>query len=126
MPSYRTTSILMASGCGALCLVLAFAPSVISWLFEIEARPIGDVLALRAAMLFLGLGLIAFLGRKERDTPLRRAVATGFVVVWVGLATTGLYEFARGMVGVGIWLAIIVEVALAAITLPHARAHGGL
>lgn len=124
MPSYRTSSILTALACGTLALMLAVFPSLVVWLFLLENAPMGSVLALRASVLFLGLGTIAWFGRDEPDSALRRAVAIGFVVVWAGLALTGLYEFVRGAVGPGIWVAIVAEIALVAIVFPHARGNG--
>lgn len=119
MPNYRTSSILTAFACSLLFLTLALVPSVVSWLFQLDGATVGDVLALRAAMLFLGLAAIAWFGRDAPDSSLRQAVAIGFAVVWAGLALAGLYEFVRGTVGPGIWLAIVAEVALSAISARH-------
>ena len=33
-------------------------------------------------------------------------------VIMLGLASLGIYEFARGFAGVGIWIAIVAEVFL--------------
>ncbi|MGB3554491.1 MAG: hypothetical protein WBA25_07615 [Jannaschia sp.] len=119
MPSYRTSSMLTAFACTMLCLTLALVPSVVSWLFQLDGATVGDDLALRAAILFLGLAAIAWFGRDAPDSTLRRAVAIGFAVVWAGLALAGLYEFVRGTVGPGIWLAIVAEVALSVISARH-------
>lgn len=123
MPNYRTSSILTALACILLCLMLALAPSLVAWLFRLESATAGDVLALRAAALFLGLGAIAWLGRDAPDSTLRRVVAMGFAVVWAGLALAGLYEFARGTVGPGIWFAIVAEIMLSALSARHVRGN---
>lgn len=127
MPNYRTLSLAASTLWAMLFLVLAFAPGVIGWLFHLDGAIVGDVLALRAAMLFLGLATIAYLGRDEPDSSLRRTVALGLGLAMAGLACTGLYEVARGVVGVGIWVAIIIETLLAAAYLWHAckRADAG-
>lgn len=73
----------------------------------------GDFLARRAAMLFLGIAILSFLARDAPASILRNAIAIAFAVMLLGLAATGLYEYARGYAGPGIWIAIVTEVAFA-------------
>ena len=101
----------------ALAVVLLAVPGVIHWLFAMEGGPSANVLARRAGCLFLGLATICALA--PRWTRVERVVSAGIVVAMAALAVLGLIEYLRGAVGVGIWLAISVEVVLAALFLPH-------
>ena len=98
-----------------LSITLALFPALIYWLLEVEQHPLGDFVARRASMLFLGLAALAFLSRNAAASEARKAICICFVVAMVGLAFTGLCEFMRGYVGPGIWLAISVELAFATV-----------
>ena len=94
----------------ALSATLLFIPGLIFWLFSMPHDAGGVIIAHRTAMLFAGL---AFLAWRARNLP--RSVATAaifqtFIVIMAGLAAVGLFEFLRGTVGIGIFLAIGVEV----------------
>ena len=78
-------------------------------------RPIPALLvARRGGALFLGLGVMLWLARDAQSSPAREAMAVGFAASCAVLAALGICEFAAGHAGVGIWLAIAVEVPLAA------------
>ena len=98
----------------ALSLVLLLAPGVIHWLFQIESAEATDVMSRRAAMLFLGLSVMVYGARSAPPSPLRASVALGVTLCMGGLLILGVVEFARGAVGPGIWLAIVVEAFFAA------------
>lgn len=102
----------------ALALTLLFIPGLIYWLFELQGNALGDFVAKRAAMLFFGFALMCFMARGSQAAETRRLVAATLALAMTGLALTGIYEFSRGYVGLGIWLAIAVE---AAITLSFGR-----
>lgn len=97
----------------ALCLTLLFVPGLIFWLFHITDDPSALVLARRAAMLFLGLSAISFMAMDAAEAETRKAISVGFLVTMTGLAVLGLVELVRGTVGIGIWLAIFVEIFFA-------------
>jgi hypothetical protein len=59
--------------------------------------------------LFLGIALILFLARDAGNSDLRRRVCAGLSASMAALALFGLYDFAQGSVGYGIWIAITVE-----------------
>ncbi|MGB3246265.1 MAG: hypothetical protein WBB25_17150 [Sulfitobacter sp.] len=110
---FRILSFAAAAVTGALCAVLLFVPGVIYWLFQLDSGKDTDVVSRRAAMLFLGLAVICFQSRESPDSAARRAICLGMMVSMTGLATVGLYDFMRGAVGFGIWLAISVEMFFA-------------
>ena len=66
----------------------------------------------RAAMLFLGMGVLAQLSRDAAQSPARQAISFGTGVSMLGLATMGVAELARGFAGPGILLAGLAEAAL--------------
>lgn len=111
MPNYRTFSLSATCLFAALCVCLTLAPDIVYWIFDLEANTVSDVLALRAAMLFLGFATLAYLSRNEPRSSLRGTIALSLALPMAGLMAAGLYEFLRGSVGPGIWLAISVETA---------------
>ncbi len=98
----------------ALSATLIFAPDIVYWLFGVNGDDSGDFIAKRAGMLFLGLALVCSLSRKTNDSDARIAISVGLAASMSGLALSGVYEFYRGYVGPGIWLAIAFETVFAA------------
>lgn len=112
--TYRTICLVTCTICASLTLVLLLFPGLIYFVFNLSADPLGDFLAKRAAMLFLALAVICYLTRNTEPSETRHTIALGIAGGMIGLALTGAYEFFRGYVGIGIWLAIVTEVAVAA------------
>ena len=104
--SYKMVSIAASALYVALFACLLIAPNLIYWLFGISGDATADLLAKRAAMLFLGLAVLAFLGRNAPPSHLRQAVSAGMAAALAGLMLTGMYEFFVGTAGGGIWVAI--------------------
>lgn len=102
----------------AIFLVLAgtwlLAPHILLNLWQIENSDVAMLLAKRSAALFLGVGVTLWLSRNAPKSAVRDAIASGLSVTCAGLALLGYYEFASGHAGPGIWLAMAVEVPLAA------------
>ena len=95
---------------GTLSLTLLFILGLVFWLFSM-AHELGRAIMLRrAAMLFAGLCVLAWRVRDVPRSPTLKAAFQAFSVAMAGLAVIGAVEFLRGGVGVGIALAIIVEV----------------
>lgn len=97
-----------------LCLVLLFVPGLIFWLFAMPHDVAGVLIARRAAMLFAGLGYLAWSARLLAPSPASGAIFRSFSIAMAGLALLGCFEFLRGNVGVGIGLAVAAEVFFAA------------
>lgn len=93
----------------ALCLTLLLAPGVVHWLFAIDSGAGADIMSRRAAMLFAGLATMALLAGGSTSLEVQHIVSAAFAVTMAGLLVLGLFEWLRGAVGVGIWLALIVE-----------------
>jgi len=104
--SYKAVSVAASALYSALFACLLVAPDLIYWLFDIKRHTTADLLAKRAAMLFLGLAVLTFLGRNAPYSSLRRAVSISMATTMAGLMLAGMYEFFFGTAGVGIWAAI--------------------
>ncbi|MCF6233039.1 MAG: hypothetical protein L3J36_08075 [Rhodobacteraceae bacterium] len=103
----------ISSFCAGLFLLLGatlvFLPEMVYWLFGLPQNELGDFLAKRAAMLFLGFSVLCFLSRNTQSTDVRRIVSAAVWVSMGGMALIGAYEFLRGYAGIGIWMAIMIE-----------------
>lgn len=97
----------------ALSATLIFVPGVILWLFQLAGEASTYVMARRAGGLFLGISALAFVTMDSEHAETRRAVSLCFLVMMAFLALLGLFEFIRGAVGGGIFLAIVVEMFFA-------------
>jgi hypothetical protein len=107
--SFKTVSLAASALCCTLFLCLLLTPGLIYWLFGVESHATADLLAKRAAMLFLGLAVLSFLGRNAPHSSLRQAVSVAMATTMAGLILAGIYEFFMGTAGIGIWLAICGE-----------------
>ena len=104
--SYKAVSLSATALCIALFVCLLVAPDLIYWLFGVASHATADLLAKRAAILFLGLAVLSFMGRNAPPSSLRHAVTVAMATVMGGLMLVGMYEFFSGTAGLGIWLAI--------------------
>ncbi|MGB7318903.1 MAG: hypothetical protein WBC85_13130 [Planktotalea sp.] len=107
--------------CGALCATLLIVPQLLAWLFQIELDHSGAIFARRAGMLFCGIAVICWHSRALDPSPASRAIFLGLGTMMAGLALLGLVEFAQGRVGVGIFLAIVAEIAFSVHFLSFAK-----
>ncbi|MGA2636283.1 hypothetical protein [Methylocella sp.] len=108
---------IVAFAASGVCLTLALLwlvfPQFLLWIWRVDSPEPALLVARRGGALFLGVGAMLFLARDAESSPARRAIATGLSISCATLAALGLYEFAAGHAGVGIFLAIVVELALA-------------
>ncbi len=100
-----------------LFVLLLITPEFIFWLFGVPQSETANLIARRAAMLFLGFAVISWSARNTPPTILRRGFSLGIVVSMAGLACTGTYEFLRGFANWPILLAVATECAFALIFL---------
>ncbi len=110
--SFKTLSIASATIAGALFLILLFVPGVVFWLFQIPASDSAAFLARRAAVLFLGFGVIMWRIRDAVASPAIHAICVGWGVAMLALAVLGSMEFVRGFAGGGIFAAVAIETFL--------------
>ncbi len=121
--TFRTTSSLAAFVCAALSAVLLVVPSLIFWLFQLDANIATEVFARRASVLFLGLSLMIFGLRDLPNGPAQKSVARAIALMMAALAVLGAVEFVLGRVGPGIVLAILTELAFVALFVRNLRAQ---
>ncbi len=107
--NFRSLSILSAALAAALFLTLLFMPGLVFWLFQIPGSESAAFLSRRAAVLFLGFGILMWLVRNAEGSPMRRAICIGWGTTMVALAILGTLEFLRGFVGIGIFSAVFIE-----------------
>ncbi|MFK5978973.1 MAG: hypothetical protein QM488_08825 [Rhizobiaceae bacterium] len=115
MISFKNVSLAAAAVSSALFLCLLFLPDLIFFIFGIEGGEVARLMSRRAAMLFLGLATISYLGRDAPHSVLRQAVCMGMAACMAGLAIVGIFEFVRGFAGIGIFLAVATEIAFATV-----------
>ncbi|WP_424982959.1 hypothetical protein [Maritalea sp. S77] len=111
---FKNISIAAALLFFTLSALMIFYPPLIYWLFALEPHELGDFLAKRAGVLFLGLGLLSFLTRDVRDKAIQRIISISFGSMMLLMAAMGIYEFARGYAGIGIWFANLTEIGFGA------------
>lgn len=109
--SYKILSLCAATLWMVLSVCLLLVPDFIYWIFGIVGNDTADLMSKRAAMLFLGLSILAFMSRDEPTSTLRQSLIIAFGASMFGLMCIGIFEFIRGEAGFGIWLAILVEMS---------------
>jgi len=109
---FKILSIVTALIAFTLFVNLLFYPKLIFSLFEIPENESAFFISRRAAMLFLGVGVLSWLIRNVIHSVARQAVCAGLTVMMFGLALLGSIEYFRGYVGLGIGLAVLTELLL--------------
>jgi hypothetical protein len=110
---FRDLAMIASGICILLSVVWMAAPQLLLSMWQVDNAPPALLVARRSGALFLGLGSMLWLARNAEVSSARNAIAAGLSVSCATLAILGALEFAAGHAGAGIWLAIIVEVALA-------------
>ncbi|MEJ1992362.1 MAG: hypothetical protein P8X50_11845 [Maritimibacter sp.] len=103
-----------------LCLGMLILPSVFFWLFGLDQDVAATVMLRRAGMLFAGISILLWGARRAKGAT-QVVFARGMVVMMGGLAVLGLIEFLVGRTGLGSFVAIAIETALAIGYLPYIR-----
>lgn len=109
MIGFKPLSIITAALSLVLFSLLLFLPEPIFLIFQIPETDSAFFIARRAAMLFLGIGILSWLGRDAHHSALRQSVCLGLAVAMIGLAGLGTGEYLRGYAGIGISLAVLTE-----------------
>ncbi len=114
MPLFEKISTATAFVASALCVILLVAPEFIHFLFSVEGNGAAYFFGRRAGLLFLGLAVLCWVGRKAVHSPSRQAICLGLAVSMIALALLGMGEYLRGYAGPGIGLAIVTETIIGA------------
>lgn len=111
--NFKNLSTLSAIVCFALGLVWLFVPNILLSLWGVDFSYSVGLVGRRSAALFAGIGLMFLCARNTEHSQARASLIYGFVLGCLMLASLGVYELLINQVGVGILLAVIVELALA-------------
>ncbi len=112
MFKFKTVSMITAVVALVLCVILLSVPEVIFELFNVDDNSLAFFFGRRAAMLFLGISVLTWVGRNASHSESRQAICLGLATSMLALAILGFFEYLRGFAGVGILLAVITEVCL--------------
>jgi hypothetical protein len=112
MVSYKILSTVTAVIALTLFFLLLFMPEIIFLLFQVQGNESAFFISRRAAMLFLGIAVFSWIGRNALHSESRQAICIGMSVSMLALAVLGVIEYARNFVGIGIFIAVVTEVAL--------------
>ena len=113
MIKFKTVSLITAAIAFTLCGVLILTPEVLFMLFNIDENSSAFFIGRRAAMLFLGISVLSWVGRNAEHSASRQAVCLSLSVSMFALAFLGVAEYLRGYTGMGISLAVMTEAVLA-------------
>jgi hypothetical protein len=110
--NYKSVSTVTAFIAFILFLILLVAPVIIFMLFQVQGNESAFFISRRAAMLFLGIASFLWLGRNAIHSELRQAICVGLSLSMFALAVLGIFEFIRGFVGIGIFVAVSTEIII--------------
>jgi hypothetical protein len=118
----------LAISAAVICFVLSgtwlLVPNVLLELWAVEySYPVG-LIGRRSAALFLGVGVMFYLARNEQPSQSRQALAIGLSTGCLVLAALGVFEFTTDHAGLGILLAVVVELVLAAALMYSTHSDG--
>jgi len=88
-------------------------------LFQIQGNDLGDFLAKRAGVLFLGLTVLCYYSRNSYTAEVQDLVSLAVGLSMGVMAFLGIFEFTRGTVGSGIFLAVVIESTIAFLFFAH-------
>ncbi|WP_322893753.1 MULTISPECIES: hypothetical protein [unclassified Yoonia] len=107
---FRAVAVLTAVICLALFGVLLTNGGQYVATFAIAPDQGADFVARRAAPVFVGLAVILWMLRDLPVGTARDGICIGMIVLWLGIAVTGVFEFASGQAGAAILIASAAEV----------------
>lgn len=87
-------------------------PELIFLLFGAVGNETAYIVARRTSMFFMGYAIISFFSRTAQPSKSRQAISLGIALSMLGLSVLGIFEFIRGSVGVGVFIAVSLEVFL--------------
>jgi peptidoglycan/LPS O-acetylase OafA/YrhL len=100
-----------------LFVVALFFPGSFFIDVGVEAGDAAYFITRRAAMFMLGIAVLLFSARNLQPSHARQCIVGATAVTMSGLAIMGTYEFLRGFVDEGIFMAIGVEFIVAVVSI---------
>jgi hypothetical protein len=111
--NYRILALCTSAICFALAATWLLVPGLLLSLWNVQTSPAAELVARRGAVLFFGFAIMFFSSRNTEPSVTRLSLVRGFAVGCLALACLGIFEFVLGHAGVGIFLAVVVELLLA-------------
>ena len=99
--------------CLALFISWMFLPNILFNIFAIEYNNFTIFLGQRIAALFFGLFIILFFLSNENNVRVQKTLSISFAISCLILAYSGVAGLLNGAAGIGILIAIIVELFFA-------------
>ncbi len=103
-----TSILLFILGVGYL-----FAGGIVVGRWNLPATDEVLLVARRIGAIYLGLSVLFFMAKQAPASPTRTAISAGATAVLTLLVVLGVYEFASGRVGAGIFVSAGIELLLA-------------
>lgn len=103
----------VAAICVVLCAVFLISPAAYAALYGVAGDPGMLFVGRRAAPLFLGLAVLFWALRHAGPGPVQDAVTLAAVLIFGGIALTGVWTWWGGTGGVAILVAAGVEASIA-------------
>jgi hypothetical protein len=114
MLTFRAMATIACVICFALAAVWLFFPGWQLSQWDVAYSNAAGLVSRRLGGLFLGIGVLMLFARGAGPSASRDGIGYGFAVGCLTLAGLGVFEWASGNASAGIFLAVVVEIALAA------------
>lgn len=95
--------------CFILFISWQFLPNLLFFIFGLENGEIGYFLGQRIAALFIALALILYFLANEKGQKIQKVISISFALACFLLAISGIFAYLKNIAGIGIMIAIIVE-----------------
>ncbi|QEE35465.1 hypothetical protein FTO60_06950 [Octadecabacter sp. SW4] len=112
--SFALVARIVAAICAVLFVILLLFPATYAPTYGVAADMGVQFITRRAAPMFIAPAVILWCAASAPDTPLRRAVALGIALSFVGIAATGLAAYLAGTASAAILIAALGECLMAA------------
>jgi hypothetical protein len=109
---FRVSSALAALICVILAVIFLVSPGQYVATYGVAADTSGLFLGRRTSSLFLGVAVILWMLRNHADPDVQRAVCWGMIVIFGGIAVTGLSAFVTGIAANTILVAAVGELVI--------------
>lgn len=113
--TFRLASTLTAIVCFILFALFLIVPGTYTATYGVEAGTGGVFFGRRLSPMVLGLALMLWMLRGTRDLAVQRAVAVTMIVIFAGVAATGVFEFVTGFASTAILVAALGELIIAGV-----------
>lgn len=111
--SFRSFALIVTVVYFGLALVWLAAPQLLLNMWDVQSSEAVGLVGRRCAALYLGISVMFFVARDAGPSVARRGLLAGLGICCAALAALGVFEFAAGRAGAGIFGAVVTELLLA-------------